>query len=421
MHPFFYDIIYTVMFIFYLPLFLGKSLIKKKSFAKVQERFGIIKVIEKKEGTRIWIHAVSVGEFLSIKKLIGTLKKTVPGIIIYISTVTPAAYSLANKIVDERCSVFYFPFDWSFTVKRVLNKIHPDLIVLMESEFWPNFLYYCSKMNITIMTANGRISERAFQGYSILKTFFASRLESIKLFCMQSKADAERLSQLGIDSSRIKIVGNMKYDVEPPTNSSAKEQLSEWLKENQCIIAGSTMKGEEELLLELFIKLKKEYNTLKLIIAPRHLDRFNEVAHIIEGKGLTYCRRTAGQIKDTDVFLLDTIGELASIHALATIVIVGGSILSFGGHNIIEPAYFKKPIIIGEHMENFSEVTAHFLQQQACIQIPYNDFYERLTLLLKDTEERGRLGNNAFNVVQQNLGATEKVYGYVLEMLTRNS
>lgn len=417
MHPYVYDIIYIIGFILYCPLFLGKAIFKKKNLINLKERFGFVNIDDKKSNLRIWVHAVSVGEFISIKGLICLIKQRIPDSVICISTVTPAAYFLANKTLGRDCFIFLFPFDWSFAIKRVIKKVNPDLIIVVESEFWPNFLYYCGKYKIPLLIANGRLSERAFRRYKIFRNFFLNRLSSIKFFCMQTEADANRLKELGVDESKIIVTGNVKYDIKPQSISDALNQVNAWLDGRQCILAASTMNGEEKLIFELYKKLRNDFPQLKLIIAPRHHERFDEVKKIIKQEGFDYCLRTGNKIEQTDVFLLDTIGELASIIQLATIVIMGGSIKPFGGHNIIEPAYFKRTIIVGEHMENFTDVINNFIMNKACIQIPFEKFYNEIKELLINEKKRQELGGNAFKILQKNMGATENIFKYILNIL----
>lgn len=234
---------------------------------------------------------------------------------------------------------------------------------------------------------------------------------------MQSQQDAERLNQLGVDKSKIQVIGNMKFDIKPPENKEIQQALEQWLTGYPCVLVGSSMKGEEELLLDLFCKLKQDFVNLKLIIAPRNPDRFDEVSQIIKDKGFTLCRRTEKEIVESDVFLLDTIGELPSLYHLATLVIIGGSIRPFGGHNIIEAAYFKKPIIVGEFMENFADIVSYFIRNHACIQVPYQNFNTEIQKLLHSEELRITLGENAYKVIEQNLGATEIIFQNITEML----
>lgn len=417
MHPYVYDIIYTIAFILYCPLFLGKALFKKKNLINLKERFGFINIDSRKSNLGIWVHAVSVGEFISIKGLIRLIRQQIPDASVWVSTVTTAAYFLANKTFGKECFTFLFPFDWSFVIKRVIKQVNPDLIIVVESEFWPNFLYYCGKARIPLMIANGRLSERAFRRYKIFRSFFLNRLNSIKLFCMQTEADANRLIELGIDEGKIIVAGNVKYDIKPQQSGDAFYQVNAWLGEAQCILAASTMNGEEKLIFELYKRLRKDFSRLKLIIAPRHHERFDEVKKIIKQEGFDYRLRTENRTDQSDVFLLDTIGELASVIQLGTVVIMGGSIKPFGGHNIIEPAFFKRAIIVGEHMENFADIVNNFIMNKACVQVPFERFYDEVKDLLINEKKRQELGENAFKIVQKNMGVTENIFKYVLDIL----
>jgi len=401
---------------------LGKSIIKKKPLAKLRERFGFISpganfVSARVNKKRVLIHAVSVGELISIKFLLERMKEEIPSLHIIISTITPTAYNLLKEKFNNKYEVHYFPFDWSFAVKKFLRKLKPDLVILVEAEFWLNFLYYCNKYKIPIILINGRISEKAFRRYRMIRRWFYKKLNIIERFYMQSKADAERLEGIGIEGGKIKILGNLKYDVKPNERIEAVEEVRKWLRDNHCILVGSSMKGEEELFLNVYTELKKKFPSLKLIIAPRHPERFNEVSDLIISKRLSLCRRSDGEIKESEVFLLDSVGELASLYQLPTIVIIGGSFLPYGGHNIIEAAYFRKPIIIGEHMENFKEIAEEFFIDSACFKADINNLLLVLEQMLNNDKLRYELGENAYKVVKKNAGATERIVNEVKNII----
>lgn len=418
MFPIIYDIIYTIIFLLYVPIFLGKSIIKNKPLANLKERLGFISPVvgarvnltgARVNSRRVLIHAVSVGELISVKYLVERMKEEMPYLHILISIITPAAYKLINEKFNNKYEVHYFPFDWSFAVKNFLKKLKPDLVILVESEFWLNFLYYCNKNKIPILLINGRISERAFKWYRIIRRWLCKKLNIIQKFYMQSKADAERLKKIGVEEAKIKILGNLKYDVKPNEKMEGVEEVKKWLKDNPCILVGSSMKGEEGLFLNIYAGLKKKFPSLKLIIAPRHPERFNEVSDLIISKGLSLCKRSEGKIKESEVFLLDSVGELASLYQLSTVVIIGGSFLPYGGHNIIEPAYFAKPIIIGNHMENFKEMAEEFLINKGCLKTDINNLLLALEQMLDNDKLRDELGKNAYKVVRKNAGVTERI------------
>ncbi|HYE73676.1 MAG TPA: 3-deoxy-D-manno-octulosonic acid transferase, partial [Blastocatellia bacterium] len=403
------------------------------------------------EDTRpaIWIHAVSVGETMAAQPLVKALRERFPNHRLIVSTTTATGQQVARARL-EADGFCYFPFDWRFSVRRALNRVRPQAVVLMESELWPNFLRACRKRNISVIVANGRISDRSFTRSQKLGFLIGSlqrkMIENVTHFAMQSEADAERILALGASESQVSVSGNIKYDIGTNTADPSSEQVAERLNslfglmQSPLIIAGSTSDGEEEIILSAFEKLKKDTDTenVRLLIAPRHPERFDAVARILESSRLRYVRRsTIAQqtevsastpvsnlgtaevvIQDkaclkSDVILLDSIGELAALYRYASVVFIGGSLMPKGGHNILEPALYAKPIIVGPHMENFREITEEFLRRDGVIQLGTGkdeEFAEALfnvfNELLNDEERARTLGQNAQHAVRSNQGAT---------------
>lgn len=410
----FYDIIYLLISIFYLPAYL----FKKKNRVSLRLRLSpwprVLNL-----NRPIWIHAVSVGETITAKALIEKLRLEFPGKKFVISTVTITGNKIARELAREGDFVCYLPLDFSFLVKSALRKISPSLFIIMETEIWPNLITCLYKNRVPIVMVNGRISEDSFRGYSFIKMLIRPVLNKVNLFCLQGDADKQRLLYLGVKPDKIRVTGNMKFDgqafiAEGKTDSIRREKLGIG-EQDKIFVAGSTHPGEEEFIIMAYKRLLPQFPNLKLIIAPRHPERAKEVSGIISGAGFRTVLSsglddaTCVTCLTNPIFVLDTIGELLSFYRLADIVFVGGSLVKKGGHNILEPASLEKPVIFGPYMYNFKDIAESFIQDKACIQI--NDI-EKLESVVKDlldnpykAAELGRLARQAF---LKNQGATAK-------------
>ncbi len=382
----------------------------------------------------IWIHAVSVGETLAAKPLITALRERFPRHRLIISTTTVTGQSVARSRLTDADGICYFPFDWRFSVRRALDAIRPRVVILMESELWPNFLSECVEMRIPVVIANGRISDRSFARSKKFGFFARQMYRKVSRFVMQSRADAERAIALGAPAERVSVSGNLKYDLggvgELRKIVETAQSLDEIfaLSSTPLIIAGSTTEGEEEIVLAAFEGLRKEkaFERIRLLIAPRRPERFDPVARSLASLRLSYARRSAAspESKTADVILLDTVGELAALYRLASVVFVGGSLVPSGGHNILEPALYAKPIIVGPHMENFREIAREFLRRDALLQLRGADS-QALTAelqgafarLLRDKARAETLGSNARRGVDENRGATARTVEIISEYL----
>src|SRR6266404_4259757 len=382
-----------------LPYWLVKGLRQRKYLFNLRERLGLSTVSLDKLPAggpgAIWIHAVSVGELLSSIALAKRLKETYPNRPLVVSTTTITAQSLARERLEFADAVFYFPLDWSFCVRRVLRAVRPSLIVVLETEIWPNFLRETRRQNIPVLFASGRISDRSFARYQrylakfgfFLRPFLRTALGNASAFLMQSEKDAERIRALGAPAERVSVSGNLKYDMELP----AATPLSSWLEaearrqgRSPIVVAGSVVATEEPLALIAFGVVQGEHPNALLVLAPRKPERFEAAAEFIHESRRKFIRRsqlalgghvsgaagTNGTIsRDITVILLDSIGELASLYRLADGAFVGGSLVPSGGHNILEPAAFGKIPVFGPSMENFSEIAARFVTADAAIQV----------------------------------------------------
>lgn len=399
-----YSLIYTLAFLVILPYFLIAGLIRQKYFASAAQRFGFIP--QRNAEPSIWVHTVSVGEFLAAKPLLRKIQEKYPNIPLFISTTTITGQKLAAEFLPDR--TFYFPFDWSWCVRKILQSISPGLILIFETEIWPNFLWEAHNQKIPVILINGRISDRSFSRYRFARNLIPGFTEC----WMQSIADASRMKQIEKDPQRIKVMGNIKFEYQPQTLSPALQRLIEdWKGSSLLLIAGSTMPGEEEILINAFKALSSGLR-IKMLVAPRHPERFNEVLEFIRQKNLEVSRRSENQSADTPIMILDTIGELAAVYEMADLVFIGGT-LRYNGHNPIEPAYYGKAIVSGPEYRNFRAVFEEFLSNDAIIVT--EDITSAIRNLANDSERRKTLGNAARELVRKNQGAI----GFVLQNLRK--
>jgi 3-deoxy-D-manno-octulosonic-acid transferase len=434
-----YSLLLALAFIALLPYFVYQALIHRKYLNNFRERMGWLPDSLKNDARpAIWVHAVSVGEALAAGSLVRELRARFPRHRLIISTTTATGQAVARARIAGAGGYCYFPFDWKFCVRRALNIIRPQIVILMESELWLNFLSECHGRKIPVLVANGRISDRSF-ARSRKFGFFVRRLYGlVSRFAMQSQVDAERAVRLGAHPERAIITGNIKYDIGQAAGSPETEEAASLLESifalssAPLIIAGSTSNGEEEILIDAFRRLRAEdgLQEMRLLIAPRHPERFCDVAGLLDELQVRYVRRSAydhagtAQSRSADCILLDSVGELAALYRFASVVFVGGSLVPKGGHNILEPALYAKPIIVGPHMENFREIRNEFLRRDALIQIqagedPIGELKRALYGLLTDERRANRIGENARRAVEDNRGATARTLELVDELIER--
>lgn len=410
-----YSFALTVLFAALLPYFAFHALRHGKYLASFWQRLGRLpQSVRGGGGKTVWLHAVSVGEFLAARPLIEQLKRELEGYRVLVSTTTLTGQQLAQSESGKFDGAFYFPFDWKFSVRRALDWVKPSVVIILETELWPNFLRECRKRGIVTVLANGRLSSRSFRRYRRVSWFISRVLSDFSLTIMQSDADAQRARELGAKPGGVRVCGNLKYDLvntQPPTPVDEQIDRQFALSSSRLVVAGSTAPGEEEMLLAAFneIRKRRDLENARLLVAPRHPERFDEVARLIARSGFRFARRT--QARDgsaADVILLDTIGELGSVYRFASAVFVGGSLVPRGGHNIIEPALFAKPILVGRHTENFRGIVSDFKQADAIVQI---DAPERLSNelagLLSDRARAQAMGERARAILLANRGAAQ--------------
>lgn len=413
-----YNVILVLGTILFLPVILFKIMTVKKYRGGITQKLGRVRkgVLRRIRGTRpIWVHAVSVGEVMAAHPLIRELRKRYPRKKLILSTVTVTGNFTARQRVPEADAVFYFPFDYPWIVRRVIRRIRPAIVLIAETELWPNFIRELAREGIPSVIVNGRISPRSYRSYLRLKPFFRRVFEHVGRFCMQSETDAERMRAIGADASRVEVTGNLKFDQRIPSVQPAPLPLPPGAR---VITAGSTHRGEEAVVLDIFKRLRERFPELLLILAPRHPERFEEVAGLIHAAGLDCRRRTAQSGAIRDVLLLDTIGELWSFYALCDIAFVGGSLVRVGGHNLLEPAAMKKPVIFSRYMFNFKEISQALMDAGGGIMVKDpTELYARMEELLSDPTHARSIGERAYSVIAANSGATRRT----LESLDRIS
>lgn len=431
---FIYSLLLTIAFIIMMPRFVLDALRHGKYIAGIRERLGNLPAIARDGQPLIWLHCVSVGEAEAGRPLIHALTRRFPSHQIVVSTTTLTGQAFARSAFQHQAvAVFYFPFDWAWTVRRALRALKPSAVLIMETEIWPRLLRECKRHEIPVALVNGRISEKSFRGYRKLGAFIRRAVNDLALALMQSEADAERLRQLGYDKD-IRVTGNLKFDsAEVGTDQTVTEGFRKRFGFNgsaRLIIAASTHEPEESVVLEAFRDAgAAQRERIRLLIAPRHPERFSDVAVLLGDSGLAWVRRSDSpgqEDQDCQVILLDTIGELRSVYPLAAIVFVGGSIATKGGHNMIEPAAAGACVIVGPHTKNFAAITKSFIESDGLIQLPNGTTGETSKILasvfnelLSDEEKRKQIAERGVNVCRQNRGATDRTIEMLADILSR--
>ena len=429
-----YSLLLTLGFLVLLPRFLFDAFRHGKYVAGFRERLGKLSEIDSQGRPVVWIHCVSVGESQAARPLVRGIRQRFPDHVLVISTTTLTGQKLARELFkSEAAKVFYFPFDWGWTVRRAVNAINPSAVLIMETELWPGFLRECHRQQIPVAIVNGRISHQSLRRYRWISGFVSRVLECLSVGIMQTEVDAERIRSLGLHPSKVFVSGNLKFDAGtmPSSNTLAGEFQKRFNIANEAplILAASTHAPEERVILDAFQCLRTgSTQKIRLLLAPRHPERFADVASLLDSSGLSWTRRSnmSSPIDQTcDAILLDTIGELPAIYSLAAVVFVGGSIANRGGHNILEPAAVGATIVTGAHTHNFDGIVTVFAKNQAIIQLPVlpggqaasalgNVFRELLT----DKQRRRELGQRAKHLVEQNQGATERTLDLLDSLLT---
>jgi len=417
-----YSLLLTLGLLVLIPHFLLQAVLHGKYIEGLRERLGSLPASNHKSRKVIWLHCVSVGETQAARPLLERLRSQFPEHSLVVSTITITGQNLARKVFEGIADrVFYFPFDWRWCVRRSLKRISPDVVLIMETELWPNFLRECRSQQIPVALVNGRISRQSFRRYRLVRFFLSNVLADLQLAVMQSKQDAERIAELGLTERKISTAGNLKFDA---NTASTSPQTTETIKKRfglgqntPLILAASTHAPEEKIVIDSFKELRQT-QPIRLMIAPRRPERFHEVAQLLVDSGLSWVKKTdVEQASDAqaDLILLDTIGDLPAIYSLASVVFVGGSIADHGGHNVLEPAAVGTCVVTGHHTHNFHAIVQLLNEADAIVQLPPLDpkkaaqcLTHELQSLLADNERRLKLSQRARQIIIDNQGATDR-------------
>lgn len=370
----------------------------------------------------IWVHAVSVGEVLAVAGLVEQLRRGSQHRIV-ISTTTDTGQALARKRFGE-ANVFYFPLDFAFAIRRYLRALRPEMIVIAETEFWPNFIRLVHASGAKIAVVNARISDRSWPRYRRFRGLMRRLLADVDLFLAQTSEDATRLQDIGAAPERVRVSGNLKFDIPVPVPPAIVEEVRASIEASATgpvLVCGSTVEGEEPLLLNALENVLVQYPRAAMILAPRHPERFPAVAALLERMSIRFWPRSAwnGEPLNGGVLLLDTIGELAALYALADIAFVGGSLVPRGGHNIIEPAQYGMAIVVGNHTENFRDIVTLFQSRDAVRIVGPAELPLMFLDLLADDAERSALGQRAIETMRSQIGATQRTARELRKLLAQ--
>ncbi len=422
-----YSALLAFFLVLTLPYWLLQMLRHGKYRAGLRQRFGAVPPGLAGRGPKpvIWVHAVSVGEVVASSAVVKALQQKFSSHRVLISTTTSTGQKLAAQRFGAE-NVFYFPLDFAFAIRPYLDALRPQLVVVAETEFWPNFLRLAKRSGARIAVINCRISDRSLPGYKRLRSWLPRLLEksfdNVDLFLAQTEEDARRLMEIGAPESKVTVVGNLKFDVAPPPSPAIVASLRESFRYSDTqpvLVCGSTLEGEEGPLLSAFRNILANHPKAVMMLAPRHPERFAEVAALVEQLGFRMWRRSlwSGEALTGGVFLVDSIGELAALYSLATVAFVGGSLVPRGGHNILEPALYGVPVVTGNHYENFRDVVNFFASRNAVRIVSVAELPLVFMELIENGGERTMLGRNARDAFESQRGATARTISALLLLM----
>ena len=425
-----YSFLFTLGMLFAAPYYLWRRRREMRA-GQWRERFGFLPD-SFRQPTRgaIWMHAVSVGETLAVVGLVKELQQMFPERPIFLSHVTPAGREAGEGRLPSVAGRFYLPLDWRGSVRRAIEHIRPELLIIVETELWPNLLHAARESGARVVMVNARLSDRSFRRYRLARGFMRNVLGNVNKICAQTARDVERFTSLGARDGSVVLAGNLKFEAQPPRLGEFTGMLKAALERAQrtpVMVAASTMAGEEPLVLQAWEKIRAAHPEALLILAPRHPARFEEVAGILKDAGISFVRRSTLDLRDDrvaeeftapQVLLLDSIGELAGLFELADAVFMGGSLVPTGGHNVLEPAYWSKLILFGPHMENFRDIAQLFLEAEAAVEVrDAAHLAETILKLWKDDAAARQLGERARQVLDRESGATRRTLEQIREVL----
>src|SRR5712691_11708683 len=417
-------VLYTVLLLLaglgLLPHILWRCLRGATYHQDLAERcgYGIVPPTEVQAGSGcLWFHAASVGEVQGVRPLITSLHTSLPELPIVLSVFTPAGKQMAQRLIPEAALTFVLPLDLPWIMRRLMRRLCPRAVIIQETELWPNLCRAAARQHIPVVLVNGRLSQRAFQRYQWIRPLMRRVLADVTLLLVQSEEGAHRFQHLGADTRRLHVAGNTNIDrallaaVQPPP----LHPLAPLMIGRRLLVAGSTHEGEETILLSVYRQLYERYPDLLLVLAPRHLERVATVVRHVQPHHCRAVRRSqcayikAADLTGATVIVLDTMGELAMLYSLCTMAFIGGSLVPIGGHNILEPAVFAKPLFFGPYMDHFPELAVLLRQAGGAVQVyGEKELYERLAYLLSHPEAGSAMGQCAFKALAANRGALER-------------
>jgi 3-deoxy-D-manno-octulosonic-acid transferase len=415
-----YNVLLILALMLSTPWWLWQMLRNGKYRTGWSERLGRVpdRLLRDGDAPTIWIHAVSVGEVLAISRVVEELKAQAPDWRIVVSTTTDTGQKLARQRFGEQ-NAFYLPLDLSFAVEPYFRALRPKMLVLAESEFWPNLLRLAHDSGPAVGVVNARVSDRSLPGYLRFRALLQHVMQNVDLFLAQSDEDARRLVQIGALTERVQVSGNLKFEVKAPAKSALAVALITRKENGPIIVAGSTLDGEEPVVLDMFRQVAAHYSNSLLVLAPRHPERFRAVAALLDSSQIAYQWRSQWNPSapiSGGVLLLDTIGELAGLYEFADVAFIGGSLVPRGGHNVLEAAQFGKAILVGPHTENFRDIIEIFHRSDALRVVTPQTLTSTVLRLLEDDAERTALGERALQVMLSQRGATEKTVSSLLRL-----
>jgi len=418
-----YSLLLSLAAMFYFPFYFFKLKLRRGENLHLKQRLGWGLKSGSAQGKVIWIHAVSVGEVLAVQNLVREIKQRYPDWRVCFSTLTETGFRIARQKLGDEIRLFYVPLDFRCIVKKFFKMIKPDLFVLAESEFWPHLLREAGRSAGSVMVINGRISPRSLRRMARYRRIAGKILAPVDTFLVQTEREQKGLVNIGVDSKRIEIVGNLKAEISlPAMDSEALDRMKCHLNitpRKRLVIAGSTHKGEEEKVLRAFTAARKENPDLLLIVAPRHPNRTDEVFKICRSTALVTVKRSqAAERPGWDIMILDTMGELAHFYALSDLAFVGGSLIPWGGQNLLEPAFYGKPVCFGPYMDNFSELADYFISADGA-RIVHDENELEILMRFQDPEALLAMGRRARGILDSLAGATEKTLQAMEDVMDR--
>lgn len=417
-----------ILFILQILLCLSLPFIhffNKPLYSELLERLGHHK-ISSDSLKPLWIQAASVGEVTIAERIINAIKEKHPALPIVLTTTTRTGRQLAREKIKNVESIIYFPFDFKRTVRTFLDRIDPELLIMIETEIWPNLLWEMGNRKIRCMIVNGRISDKSYKKYQMIKPLISRALQSIVSACMSSPLYASRITNLGLHSEKVIITGNIKFDSRISLSEEEQTSLMNLMglhNHYEIFLAGSTAEGEDQAIIDAYIEVARMCKHPILLIAPRHIHRTSEIEHLLQQKNLTYTKLSSLKKKEChphgDAVIIDTIGDLSKIYSFGTIIFVGGSLVSKGGHNILEPASFGKPVLFGKHMENFQEMADAFVKNGAGFVVhDAEDLSKKMEYLLTNKDAYRTAGQKAREIFEENSGSLQKTLREIERVLS---